>query len=128
MTEHISEYKQVQDRFQTVFDLAPMGIAIITPQGRFVETNKACQDILGYTDEELHNLLYTELIPPNNTNDQLNLCENFIAEDQTEFTIRKRYLRKDGTIIWVNLSVTFVSGENALPEYGIAYIQNISDA
>lgn len=128
MTEHISEYKQVQDRFQTVFDLAPMGIAIITPQGRFVETNKACQDILGYTDEELHNLLYTELIPPNNTNDQLNLCENFIAEDQTEFTIRKRYLRKDGTIIWVNLSVTFVSGENGLPEYGIAYIQDISDA
>ncbi len=128
MTEHISEYKQVQYRFRTVFDLAPVGMAIITPQGRFIETNKACQDILGYTEDELHNLFYTELIPPNNPNDQLNLCDKFLAGHPTQFTIRKRYFRKDGTIIWVNLSVTFVSRENGLPEYGIAYIQDISDA
>ncbi|MCP2727278.1 PAS domain S-box protein [Limnofasciculus baicalensis] len=128
MTEHISEYKQVQDRFQTVFDLAPVGIAIITPQGRFIETNKACQDILCYTKDELHDLSYTELIPPNESGEELNLCKKIIARDETKLTLEKRYVRKDGTIIWVNLSVTFVSGEEGLPEYTIAYIQDISDA
>lgn len=128
MTEHISEYKQVQDRFRTVFELAPVGIAITTPQGRFIETNQAFQDILGYTEDELYNLSYTELIPPNEPEERLNLCDKFIAGHQTKFTMEKHYIRKDRTIVWVNLSVTFIPGEDGLPDYAIASLQDISDA
>ncbi len=128
MTGEMREDRELENRFRTVFELATVGMAIANFQGQFIETNQAFRDILGYTEEELQNLSCIELTHPEDKAENIKLLREMLAEKRDRFTMEKRYLRKDGSVVWVNLSTTLVRDGNGLPEYAIASIQDISDA
>lgn len=127
MRGEMTEDRQLENRFRTVFELTAVGMTIANPQGQFIQTNQAFRDILGYTDEELQNFSCIELTHPEDRAENLSLCRELLAGERSQFTIEKRYFRKDGSVVWVNLSTTLVWGANGLPEYAIASVQDISD-
>ncbi|HEY9606507.1 MAG TPA: PAS domain S-box protein [Allocoleopsis sp.] len=118
--------RESEQRFRTVFEFAPIGIAITDSQGIWLETNQAVQEILGYTKEELQNRPLTEFTHPDDRAENLALLQELFSGKQTHISQEKRYVRKDGGIVWVNLSATAVCDDNGLPNYAIAMIQDIS--
>lgn len=111
-----------QQKFRMVFDAAGIGIAIGTG-GMLTETNAAYQGLLGYTAEELSRMHYSEITHP----DDRDLDNEDIAElasgEKPSFSVEKRLLHRDGTTIWVRVTVTKAPDGS----FGIGLIEDITD-
>ncbi len=120
--------RESEERFRTVFEFAPLGIVICNGEGRLLQSNQAFQNILGYGERELENLTFIELTHPDERADSLKQFQELLVGKCSHFNLEKRYLRKDGCLVWVNLSVSAIYDANGLFEYAIAMLQDISNA
>lgn len=113
--------------FRTIFEQAAVGVAMIeTTSGRFVRVNRRYADMLGYPVEEMlrrtdHGLTH----PDDRENDLVNIGR-LVAGAEREFTIEKRYLRSDGTVVWGNLTVAPVFLSNGTFTHHISVVEDIS--
>lgn len=130
LTQHKQTEEALQkseERFRSVFELAPLGIIICNAQGRLLQSNQAFQELLGYTEPELQNLTFIEFTYPDDQAESLKLFQALLVGTCHHFTLEKRYVRKDGGLVWVNLSVSGIYDGNGLFQYAIAMLQNISE-
>ncbi len=125
MTEALWE---VEKQFQTMFKFAPTGIAIANREGVFIQSNPAFQELFGYTEEELHQLSFSDLIDPDDQAESFQLFQELLCGQRTHFNLEKRYLRKDGCLVWGNLSASVVCDRTGFPQYVLAMIQSISES
>ncbi|MFP5269997.1 PAS domain S-box protein [Coleofasciculus sp.] len=130
----ITEIQQAQQavrdseaRFRTVFELAPIGMAIANAQGRVMHTNWALQDLLGYSADQLLNKSFHLFIHADDLTECYQNLQKLITGEITHLNAEKRYIHKQGHLVWVNVSVSAVRGANGFSEYTIALIQDISD-
>lgn len=118
----------IENQFQAVFRFAPTGTALLNPEGKFIQTNQAFQNVFGYTGEELQNLFFLEVSHPDDCTESMDLFKEILAEKRNYFTQANRFFRKDGHLIWANLSVNTVGDADGLPEYVLLMLQEISDS
>jgi PAS domain S-box-containing protein len=118
--------RESEERCRTVFEFAPIGIAFANKNGILSQINQAFQDILGYTQQELENLPFTEFTHPDDQLESLRLFQELVEGKHTHFSQEKRYLRKDGRMVWGNVSVSAVCDANGSFQYAIAMLQDIS--
>jgi PAS domain S-box-containing protein len=121
MTEILWEIKQ---QFQTLFKFTSTGIALINQQKMLSQTNQSFQDLFGYTAEELKNLSFIELTYPDDRAEISKIFQEILAGNHTHGNWEKRYYRKDGHLIWANVSANLVCNANDLPRYILIMIQN----
>ena len=119
--------RESEERFRTVFESAPMGMVLANPKGMFLQTNQAFQEIFGYSETELQNLSFIELTHPADRAENVKVFQELFLGKRTHFSLEKRCFRKDGSLVWVNVSVSAVGDANGLPQYAISIIQDISD-
>ncbi len=127
---HITEValRQSEERLRAVFDSPAIGVAVLTPQGQFIETNEAFDDLCGYTSEELRTSMNSmELTHPDDRPAMRTLLDSMLDGRRSDFIIEKRYVRKDGTVIWVQNSVSLTHDEDGLPLHLVKLIQNITE-
>ena len=118
--------RESEQRFRTVFEFAPMGIALTNSQGKFFASNRAFQEMLGYTEEELQNQDFRQFTPPEERALDLTLFEEMLTGKRNRISQEKRYLRKDGCVVWGKVSVSAVCDANGSFEYAIAMLQDIT--
>lgn len=112
-------------RFRTIFDIASVGIALVAPDGGWISVNKALCDIVGYGEEELWSRSFQQITHPD---DVAAGAEQLAAMERGEidqFQIEKRYLRKDGGTVWINLNVSPKRNAEDKIEYYVAVIKDI---
>jgi PAS domain S-box-containing protein len=134
ISEDITDRKQaemalqeINERFRATFEQAAVGIAQNSLDGKFVRVNQKYCDIMGYSEAELLLTSFVEITHPEDIEiDNENARRLFSGELQT-FTIEKRYIRKDGEIVWANLSVSLARDFLGEPQYVIGVVQDISD-
>ena len=134
ISEDITDRKQaemalqeINERFRATFEQAAVGIAQNSLDGKFVRVNQKYCDIMGYSEAELLLTSFAEITHPEDIEiDNENARRLFSGELQT-FTIEKRYIRKDGEIVWANLSVSLARDFLGEPLYVIGVVQDISD-
>lgn len=115
-------------KFRTVFELAGVGVAQVeTSTGRFIKINKKFADIVGYTVAEMMHLTFHDFTHPDDIEKSLKYKNKLINEKNVKFSIEKRYVRKDRTIIWVNRTVTSMSEIGEGSKYHITIIEDITD-
>ncbi len=119
--------RESEERFRTVFESAPMGMVLANPKGMFLQTNQAFQEIFGYSETELQNLSFIDLTHPADRAENVKVFQELFLGKRTHFSLEKRCFRKDGSLVWVNVSVAAVGDANGLPQYAIGIIQDISD-
>jgi PAS domain S-box-containing protein/diguanylate cyclase (GGDEF)-like protein len=122
--------RQSEERFRAAFEQAAVGMALrdIDPRKpRWLRVNQKFCGILGYTQEELLQLTSVDLTPPDERDLAIDYNEKMLGGEIASYSREKRYVRKDGSIIWVNLSVTAVRGPNGSPTHVISVIQDITD-
>lgn len=117
-----------RSKFETLFNNAAIGIAIVEPSGRWKEVNNELCEIIGYTKDELQNLTFQDITHPEDLNTDLNLLDQLIAGKIDRYQLEKRYIKKNGEIIWIELTVTKQLKDNGEINYFNSVIKNIHTA
>lgn len=115
-----------EDRFRTTFAHASVGMAMATPEGRFLEVNRAFCDITGYTEAELLATDFQSITHPEDLPDNLRSVQLMLAGEIPAFLIEKRYVRKDGGIVWVQDSAALGRDRAGRPENFVTLVQDVT--
>ncbi len=116
-----------EERFRAIYEQAAVGIAIRGLDGRWLRVNEKLCQILGYSREELLALTSVELTPLDERGTAVDLNVRMMRGEISTYSREKRYLRKDGSIVWVNLSVNVVKDSEGKPLHLISVIADITD-
>lgn len=109
------------------FDEAPVGIAVVGLDGRFLRVNHALCEIVGYTPEELTQLTFQDITHPDDLNTDLAFAQQLARGDIPHYQLEKRYIRKDGSPVAARLSGSVARGPDGAPLYFIAHIEDITE-
>ncbi|MBD1867243.1 PAS domain S-box protein [Cyanobacteria bacterium FACHB-471] len=104
--------RQSEERFRAVFENVALGIAIATVEGKNLQLNLAATRILGYSEAELRQLRFTEYTYAEDLEADLALYRELLAGQRESYQMEKRYIHKEGHLVWVRLSVAAVRDEN----------------
>lgn len=115
-------------RFRTIFEHAGVGVALIdTRTGRFIRANTRYCELIGYSAEEMPRTTFMALTHPADLQEDLNQMQRLVTGEIGDFAMEKRLFRKDGRVVWINLTVSPMWRAGEPPEYHIAIVEDISD-
>ena len=115
-----------EERFRATFEQAAVGMVTSILNGRFFRVNQKFCEIVGYNHAELLTRTYFEITHPDDLPADLAYAESLIIGEIPNYSIEKRYIRKDGIAVWVNLSVSLVRSSYGEPQYTLAVVEDIS--
>ncbi len=113
--------------FREVIEYAPIGIAIVSLEGRFVRVNQALCTIVDYDSDELIKLTFQEITHPDDLSADLEYVQQLLDDKIKSYRMEKRYIRKDKKLVWIQLSVSISRDEDNAPLYFIAQIEDITE-
>ena len=114
-------------QFRAVFEEAPIGMALMNMDGYLVSTNLALQAMLGYSEEELAGTIFSQVTHHHDVAADWELFGDLVAGELNHYQVVKRYLRRDGGIVWGRLSVALVRTLDGSPHYAIKMVENVTD-
>lgn len=118
--------RESEERFRRAFHDAAIGMAMVAPDGRALEVNAGICKMLGYSAAELLALSVQQLTHPGDLEADLDSVRRLLAGELETYELEKRYLHKDGRIVWGHLSVSAVRRDDGEIGYLIAQIQDIT--
>ena len=118
--------RESEERFRATFEHAAIGAAQVGIDGRWLRVNRRMGEIVGYEPEELLQTTFQEITHPDDLEADLAQVRRLLADELRTYTMEKRYLRRDGSIVWVNLTVSLVRDASGEPAYFIAVVEDIS--
>src|SRR6266478_3626095 len=122
----ITELRDSEQRFRGTFENAAVGIGHRHLDGRFLRVNQKFCSILGYPRDELLQRTGQEITHPDDKGAGVDLAEALLRGESPGFTLEKRYVRRDGSPVWVELSVSLQRDGAGKPDYFIGIVQDIS--
>jgi len=119
-----SELHEFYEACELIFEFNPLAIGIYDPQGRQIRVNRTMCQILGYTEEELAQIDPTH---PDDLEEGKRLFRELVEGKRESYTREKRYIRKDGTIIWAELVAAVIRDEQGNARYIVIMFQDITE-
>ena len=116
-----------EERWRKLFENSSAGIALIAPDGRYITANSALQKMLGYTEAELPGLTVLELTHEEDRADSEAILEESAEGQRRDYRMEKRYRRKDGSVIWAEVSTVFVPATGNTSAFFASVIVDITD-
>jgi PAS domain S-box-containing protein len=118
---------EVEERLRLTLEYAPIGLALETPEGRFVLVNPALCQMLGRDAETLQSMTWQDLTHPDDVDVSRDELADLMAGRVTTFTVRKRYLKPDGSVLWGELSASCLRNDDGSVRNLIAQIVDVSE-
>lgn len=112
-------------RFEATFEQAAVGIALVSPDGHWLRVNRKLCEIVGYSPAELVDKTFQAITHPDDLYTDLTFMRQMLAQEIETYSLEKRYIRKDGRTIWINLTVSLVWKPDNSPDYFISVIEDI---
>ncbi|QDF97816.1 hypothetical protein CJ010_15380 [Azoarcus sp. DD4] len=112
-------------RFRATFEQAAVGIALVGPDGRWLKVNPKLCEIVGYGHDELLTKSFQDITHPDDLASDLAQARQVLDGGAESYSMEKRYRRKDGSSVWVNLTVALVRDEEGEPDYFISVVEDI---
>ncbi|MBF0561603.1 MAG: PAS domain S-box protein [Alphaproteobacteria bacterium] len=119
--------RQADNRMRTFFERQIVGMAITSLQKGWLQVNDRLCEMLGYSREELDGLTWAELTYPDDLTADVEQFERILNQEIDEYTLEKRFIRKDGTIIYTDLSVGCVRNPDGSVNYFLALLIDITE-
>jgi PAS domain S-box-containing protein len=114
-----------EERFRSTFEQAAVGMAEVGRDGRWLRINARLAEITGYPPDELHRLTFQDITHPDDLDADLEQVRRLVAGEIQTYGMEKRYVRKDGTTVWVNLTVGLVRHADGTPRHFVAVVEDI---
>lgn len=118
--------QEYEARFQSAFDYAAIGMALVGLDGSWLQVNRSLCNILGYSEPELRALTFQDITHPEDLEADLHYVQQLLAGEIHTYQMEKRYFHKQGHQVWALLSVSLVREPSGQPLYFISQIQDIS--
>jgi len=112
--------------FREIMEFAPIGMAIVSLEGRFTKVNQALCDIVGYSNDALVATTFQEITHADDLAKDLEYVRQLLDGKINAYQMEKRYIRLDKAVVWVQLSVSIFRDEELVPQYFIAQIEDIT--
>jgi PAS domain S-box-containing protein len=124
-TEGPAALHEAEARFRTAFEHAPIGMALLAPDGRFLQVNRAMCDVLGRAEAELLGGSWQDVTHPPETQEALD--REVLAGRRQGYVAQDRYVRPDGSEAWALLSRSLVRDQQDRPLYFVAQILDVTE-
>lgn len=115
-----------QSRFVNAFQSAAHGMALVAPDGRWLDANKALCDMLGYSRTEMLDMNFQRITHPDDLEQDLDLVRRLLAGDIPSYQLEKRYVDAHGKTLFILLSVSLVRNQQGEPLYFVSQIQDMT--
>ncbi len=119
--------RESEERFRRVFEEGPLGLAIVGRDYRFVKVNSALCEMVGYPEAEFVQKTFAEITHQDDVRTDVELAERLFKREIPFYRMQKRYIKKNGAIIWINLTASVISGPDGQPLHGIAMVEDITE-
>jgi PAS domain S-box-containing protein len=119
--------RESEELFRATFEQAAVGIAHVAPDGRWLRVNQRLCDIVGYSREELLRKSFQDITDPADTESNVEALRRLLEGEIRTYSDEKRYVRKDGSFVWVALTVSLVRTKSGDPDYLISVIEDITE-
>src|SRR5664279_2598132 len=116
-----------EDQFRSAFNYAAIGMALVAPDGRWLQVNHSLCGIVGYSEQELLGKTFQDITHPDDLDTDLHYLGQLLAGEIHSYQMEKRYFHKLGHQVWVLLSVSLVCDSQGQPLHFISQIQNITE-
>ncbi|MGH7460454.1 MAG: PAS domain-containing protein, partial [Longimicrobiales bacterium] len=120
--------RENEAQFRAIFENAGLGIGVVSREGRVVRSNRALQDMLGYSADELAALQFSQFTHADDVEADVGLYGALRSGEIDSYRIEKRYIRKDGSVIWGLLTTSVARDEAGRPSVYIGTVTDISEA
>ena len=126
--EALAEALELNERqFQATFETVAVGIAHLSPRGRWLRFNDRVAQMLGYSRQELQELRVHDITHPDDLARDVELADSLLRGDIPSYQLEKRYRKRDGEFIWVNLAASLVRDADRRALFFVAVIENIGE-
>jgi diguanylate cyclase (GGDEF)-like protein/PAS domain S-box-containing protein len=126
--ERISKaLRETEEHFRSAFDYAPIGMALVSPQGAWLRVNRSLCDLMGYTEEELLASTFQDLTHRDDLDNDLANLYRLIQDETPTCQVEKRYVHRSGVIVWALNNVSLVREDDGTPVHFIFQIQDITE-
>ena len=119
--------RQSEERFRSAFEHAYTGVALVSPSRRYLRVNRAFCEILGYEEEELLSKNSFEITHPADQKKSEARTQRLLSGESATESLEKRYVRKDGEVVWVRSDVSMVRDEKGNLSHFVSLFQDISE-
>jgi len=119
--------RESEERFRAIFERAAIGISLVDREGRYIETNPVFQTMLGYSKEELRGMAFIDITYSDDVKEDMALHNDLMTGRLDHFQIEKRYIRKDGHLIWARLTVSLIRDVGGETRYDIGMVEDITE-
>ena len=119
--------QESEERFRRVFEEGPLGLALVGRDYRFEKVNSALCRMVGYDEAELLQMSFVDITHPDDVRADVELAEQLFKREIPFYRIQKRYVKKSGEIIWINLTASIIHGPDGEPLHGLAMVEDITE-
>ncbi len=119
--------RESEERFAGAFEHAPIGMALVSPEGRWLKVNRRLCELLGYSAAELVARTFQDITHPDDLKSDLANVSRMISGEIQSYQMEKRYVHKRGHTVTVLLSVSLVRDAHGQPRYFVSQIQDITE-
>ena len=119
--------RESEERFRLAFENANIGMNLLSPEGRMLKVNQRFCDILGYGKEELEGRTIVEITHPEDREVSLSFLNEAVRGGQASITFEKRFLRKDGRVVWGEVTSSLARGAGNVPRYFVSHVQDVTE-
>lgn len=130
----ISDIKKAQEdlekselMFRKAFENSTSGMCIVSTEGKFLQVNPKLCEIMGYSPDELISKKFPDVTHPEDIEMGWENIRKIIAGEKDSFNLEKRYIRKNGEVIWGDVSASIIRGSGNAPDIFITHIYDISE-
>jgi PAS domain S-box-containing protein len=124
---HEAALHNSERRFRATFEQAAVGVALVAPDGRWLTVNDRLCRIVGYSAEELMRSDFQSITHPDDLAADLGFVGKMLTGEIASYAMEKRYIRKDGSIVWINLTVGLVRDDGGKPDYFVSVVEDIGE-
>lgn len=122
---HLPAAPDYEALFRVTFEQAAIGIAHVALDGRWIRVNHKLSAMLGYSHEELLELTFQDVTWHGDLDEDMDQANALLAAKISSYRMEKRYIRKNGDLVWANLSVSLARKPDGEPDFFISVVEDI---
>lgn len=119
--------REREERFRLAFEDGPIGMAFVGRDFKLLKVNKVFCKMLEYTEAEISKLTFVDITHPEDIDKDVQLAKQVFKGKRASYKIEKRYIKKNGEILWANLTATVIRNQEGKVLYGLAMIEDVTE-
>jgi PAS domain S-box-containing protein len=123
----LDKYRESESTLRAAFEFSAIGMALVSLEGKWLKVNKRLCEMLGYSEQELLSMSFMDITYPDDLENSIKAKEESIASERESARVEKRYLCKNGKIVWASVNMATVKDNNGRPQYLVNQVEDITE-